>query len=94
MQTPARLLRTVQPLAVVEGEDEWLLLGEHLEARPNRDAQRTRIDGVVRPPIHQQRAFERTSLRSRQCRQQFLDDALQEVGEYDVRQPPLHLCGP
>ena len=42
--------RGVDPLGVVDREDERPLLGKHLEARPNCDPERTRVERRIPAP--------------------------------------------
>ncbi len=50
--------RRINPLDVVDRQDERPVLGERLQARPNRDREGPGVYLVLRRPIHEQRAFE------------------------------------
>ena len=81
----------VDPLAVVDRDDEGPLLGEQLQARSDGDPERAWVDCVVWYAVDQQRHLDRMPPRFGEQRQHALHGAFEEVGENDVREPTLDL---
>jgi hypothetical protein len=84
----------VEPLDVVDRDDERALLGQRLERAANADAERTRIDRPAGGVLDEQGDFERTPLRCRECGKRLVEHVLEEVGEPSVLEAALGLRRP
>ena len=83
----------VEPLVVVDREDNRPLGSENLQRAPDRDAERARIE-VVSILLDEERDLQRMAPGRRQRRQHALENALEQVAEAGVGQPPLRFSRP
>ena len=83
----------IEPLAVVDRENNWPLGSENLERAPDRDTERARIEvfGIL---LEEECYLECTAPGCRQRRQHALENAFEQVAEAGVGQPPLGFCRP
>src|SRR5436190_4478266 len=83
--------RGVEPLEVVDREENRLALGEHLQGAARGDPECARLACTCGRVLEEQRDLERTSLRRREKRQYVGDDVLEQIAQADVREVALGL---
>jgi hypothetical protein len=69
--------RLVEPLDVVDRNDNELIFGEHPQRAANRNGERARICRISRRLLHEERGLERAPLRHRQRRQHLIENVLE-----------------
>ena len=85
--------REVEPLRVVDGDDDGFLLGEHPEGVHERDAQRAGLERRAFVVVEGEGTRERTSLESGQRLERVLQHGVEEIAHTGERQRRLALDG-
>ena len=83
----------IEPLDVVDREDNRPLGSENLERTPNRDTERARVE-AVRIFLDEECHLERVAPGRRQRRQHVLEHVLEQVAEAGVCQPSFRFSRP
>src|SRR4029077_11722003 len=83
--------RVIEPLDVVDRDEQRLISGQNVERIANRDPERARIEPVVMHALAEQRRSEAPSPWWRQPRQHSISIALQKVTEANDCQGQLGL---
>ena len=83
--------RGVQPLQIVDRDEQRPVFGEQLDRAANGDPDRPRIHPLTRVLLAQERDLERTAPRRRQPGQDFVEHVLEQIAEAHVREPALGL---
>ena len=84
----------VEPLHVVDRDDDRPVVRQHLQRGASRDPERPRIDPVCGRILEEECALERAASRRRQRRQHDVEDVLEQVAEARQSQTALGLGGP
>ena len=90
LQHPSR--RTVEPLDVIDRNQERRRSGEGGEHGHGRGSDRALTGGCVAGAGPEERNLERVALRRRERRQDLRLDLREQIGESGVRKRRLHLC--
>ncbi|HEY2936633.1 MAG TPA: hypothetical protein VGJ25_08530 [Gaiellaceae bacterium] len=83
--------RRVEPLDVVDREDDELVSGEQLQRAANRNAESSRIYRTCRWLVDEERNLERASLWRRQCWRNVSENVVEQISQRSVREPALRL---
>jgi len=83
----------IEPLDVVDREDNRPLGGENLQRAPDRDTERAQIE-AVRVFLNEECHLERVAPGRRHRRQYALEHVLEQVAEAGVGQPPFRFSRP
>jgi hypothetical protein len=85
--------RGVEPLHVVDGEEQRALVGEQLERLADSDGEGAPVDRIARRVLEQQRDLERPLPRRRQRRQHVVENSLEEIAQTGIGKAALRLGG-
>jgi hypothetical protein len=83
--------RRIEPLEIVDRDDQRPVLGEHLEGIANGEPERARIHGFRSRVLQQERGLEGAPPRRRQPRQHVVEHTLEQIPQACVREAALSL---
>jgi hypothetical protein len=83
----------VEPLGVVDGDEDGPMLGERAEHVEKRERDRALIRSFRARLPDEQSAFERTPTRAGECSQSFVEPLPEQIGESGERERRLRLGG-
>ncbi len=86
--------RWVEPLDVVDGDQNRFLFAEKLHHVAHRDGERAMIDSLTRRLLSQHRDLERVPSRCRERRQGVVEDVLEQIAQSHVSEAALGLGRP
>ena len=86
--------RRIQPLHVVDRNQDRLAIREQMQRAPDGHSERSRIDPGFRHPLDEQSALERATTRRGQFRRDLRERVLEKVSQPGVREPQLGLRRP